>query len=87
MFRSIALAVGITMLIVGFELFFVERVVWAGNEQSTLAAQTQGFSDQRESYSTKPNDFIPPDWMPWSLMSSGAVVIIYSFTIPRRMAA
>ena len=26
----------------------------------------------------------PPDWAPWSLISAGAVVIIYSFTIPKR---
>ena len=27
----------------------------------------------------------PPEWAPWSLLSAGAVVIIYSFTIPRRV--
>jgi hypothetical protein len=28
---------------------------------------------------------VPPDWAPWSLLSLGAVTIIYSFTIPKRM--
>ncbi len=23
-------------------------------------------------------------WMPWSILSAGAIVILYSFTIPRR---
>ena len=27
----------------------------------------------------------PPDWAPWILMSAGAVVILYSFTIPKRV--
>ncbi len=27
----------------------------------------------------------PPDWAPWSLMGAGAVVSLYSFTIPRRV--
>ena len=27
----------------------------------------------------------PPDWAPWSLMAGGAVVVLYSFTIPRRV--
>ena len=27
----------------------------------------------------------PPDWAPWSLISGGAVTILYSFTIPQRV--
>ena len=26
----------------------------------------------------------PPEWAPWSLLSGGIVVLLYSFTIPRR---
>jgi hypothetical protein len=29
-------------------------------------------------------DLIPPDWAPWSLMSAGAVVMLYSFTLPAK---
>lgn len=28
---------------------------------------------------------VPPEWAPWSLMAGGAVVILYTFTIPRRL--
>jgi hypothetical protein len=28
----------------------------------------------------------PPDWAPWSLMGGGAVVVLYSFTIPKRVS-
>jgi hypothetical protein len=28
----------------------------------------------------------PPPWAPYSLMATGAVVCLYSFTIPRRVA-
>lgn len=31
-------------------------------------------------------DIVPPEWAPWSLLSAGAVVILYSFTIPKKMA-
>ena len=27
---------------------------------------------------------VPPEWAPWSLMATGAVVVLYSFTIPSR---
>lgn len=26
----------------------------------------------------------PPQWAPWSLMAGGAVVVLYSFSLPRR---
>jgi hypothetical protein len=29
--------------------------------------------------------YTPPDWAPWSLMSAGAVIMLYSFTVPKRM--
>jgi hypothetical protein len=31
-------------------------------------------------------NIIPPEWAPWSLLSAGAVVILYSFTIPKRVS-
>jgi hypothetical protein len=31
-------------------------------------------------------DIVPPEWAPWSLLSAGAVVILYSFTIPKRVS-
>ncbi|MCC9609112.1 hypothetical protein LOC68_06865 [Blastopirellula sp. JC732] len=34
-----------------------------------------------------PRSVTPPSWAPWSMMSTGAVIIIYSFTIPKRMNA
>ena len=32
-----------------------------------------------------PRDLRLEKWMPWSILSAGAIVIIYSFTIPRRV--
>jgi hypothetical protein len=33
-----------------------------------------------------PKQLTPPPWAPWSLLSSGAVMCLYSFTIPRRVS-
>jgi len=30
-------------------------------------------------------EVVPPEWAPWSLMGGGAVVVLYSFTIPKRV--
>jgi hypothetical protein len=31
-------------------------------------------------------DIVPPEWAPWSLLSAGAVVVLYSFTVPKKMS-
>jgi hypothetical protein len=32
-------------------------------------------------------EVVPPDWAPWSLMSTGAVVMLYSYTLPKKLGA
>jgi hypothetical protein len=34
----------------------------------------------------KNKEVSPPAWAPWSLLSLGAVTLLYSFTIPKRAA-
>ena len=29
-------------------------------------------------------EIVPPEWAPWSLLSIGAITVLYSFTIPAR---
>jgi hypothetical protein len=31
------------------------------------------------------HDLIPAEWAPWSLLSAGTVVILYSFTLPQKL--
>jgi hypothetical protein len=33
---------------------------------------------------TRNKEVTPPEWAPWSLMSLGAVTLLYSFTLPGR---
>jgi hypothetical protein len=30
-------------------------------------------------------DLVPAEWAPWSLLSAGTVVILYSFTLPQKL--
>lgn len=78
MWRAIFLAVGITLCIVGAECLVVDHVVLAGEAPSTsppgaVSAEMTG----------GPRIVEPPEWAPWSLMSAGAVVILYSLTLAR----
>jgi hypothetical protein len=83
MWRAFFLAIGIYLIIFGLECLAVDRVFLKVHEDpppataiSMLKAQTEG----------PPKQFSPAGWVPWSLISCGAVVCLYSFTIPRRMA-
>jgi hypothetical protein len=61
---------GVTCVLIGLEALAVDRAVLKA------VATDVGVSQQVVD---------PPQWAPWSLMAGGAVVVLYSFTIPRRV--
>jgi hypothetical protein len=71
MWRSFFLALGAYCCLLGVEALALERAVL---KVDAMNAQ----STWRE--------IVPPDWAPWSLMGAGAVVMLYSFTIPQRVS-
>ena len=81
MWRAFFLAVGISLCVLGAECMVVDEAVISRSPAPAMAT----------SYGpTPPNSgrsrvVKPPEWAPWSLMSAGAVVILYSFTLPQRM--
>jgi len=84
MWRSFFLAIGISTVIWGAECLVVEKAILAGEAKAPEPQNLGGyFADPLQ---TKAREFTPPEWAPWSLMSTGAVVILYSFTLPRRNA-
>lgn len=100
MWRALFLASGLTLILIGAQLFFVEQLEIKRVRGATPAANTTnarnanpygGSPFQQASYgrpvAKKPAPtflYTPKDWMPWSLLAVGTVVVIYTFTIPRR---
>ncbi len=80
MWRSLFLATGIVLCILGAECMIMEKVVMAGDPAETPAA-TSFFAAAAP---PPASEIKPPEWAPWSLLASGAVVILYSYSIPRR---
>lgn len=88
MWRAFFLAVGISLVIIGGQCLVVERVVLArGTDASAVQNNEYIFGAQNSATRSGGKDIIPPDWAPWSLMAAGAVVMIYSFTVPRRVSS
>ena len=83
MWRCLFLALGLFTCIVGAECLAVQKFVL--KKRVTVESP----SDWRASSETKAGpqrEIVPYEWAPWSLMSVGAVVSLYTFTIPRRLA-
>ena len=79
MWRALFLGIGIYLMIAGAECLAVDRVVWRGGAEPAPAALSFG------SPAPKLKDIAPEPWLPWCLLSTGAVTCLYSFTIPKRM--
>lgn len=81
MWRAFFLACGIYACVLGAECLVVDSFVMAG-EQAPAAGQASMFNAQPSA--AGPREVQPPEWAPWSLLSAGAVVILYSLTLTRQ---
>ena len=77
MWRAFFLAVGTYACLLGGECLALEKAVLKTRNDRAAGLIEASASRQRE--------IIPPDWAPWSLLSVGAVTVLYSFTIPKRV--
>ena len=80
MWRSIFMAVGITLCLFGVECLFVEEAVLAksiGGAPPAASTTDAGGGGGKREIKTQ-------EWMPWSFLGGGAVIILYTITIPRR---
>jgi len=78
MWRSLFLALGVYLVLLGAQCLGVEKFVLSVHEPPRQLAEGEFKPGPRR-------EVTPPPWAPWSLMSTGAVVCLYSFTIPLRM--
>ena len=89
MWRAFFLAVGTYMLLLGAQCLgvgkFILKLREPPQQQASQLVETAELAVGREPESGPKRVVVPPDWAPWSLLSTGAVVCLYSFTIPRRV--
>jgi hypothetical protein len=74
------MAIGITLCIFGVECLFIDETVLAksiGSPPPAASASVGGGGGGQRQIKTQ-------EWMPWSFLGSGAVIILYTITIPRR---
>lgn len=80
MWRSFFLAIGAMMMIIGVEAMLIDSAtVYAAAESS--AAQ---FIDPSAPPAIITKQIRPGEWTPWVILSFGAIVVLYAFTLPQR---
>jgi len=81
MWRALFLAIGIFLMIVGLESLTVDRVLL--RIRYTPPPPISPFYNEPKLGANI--QVVPPHWAPWTLLGTGAVTCLYSFTIPRRV--
>jgi len=81
MWRALFLGIGIYLMIAGAQCLAVDRVFWRMDPEPAAPA----LNVLQPPAAQKAKEFPPAPWVPWSLLSTGAVVCLYSFTIPKRI--
>jgi len=80
MWRSVFLAIGVTFCILGLECLVVDEAVLANTALgSSAAAAMDAVAGGGSS-----NQIKTEEWMPWSFLGLGSVIILYSITLPKR---
>ncbi len=74
------------LVIVGVECLLIDSATFAPRRPRPVAV-SNGWFPASTTMTTPPQKTVTPsEWMTWSLMASGAVVILYSLTLPKRWA-
>ena len=76
MWRAFFMGVGVFVCILGAQCMVTDRFIMAAEvKQASAAAMFNNLPKKRE--------VVPPEYAPWTLLSVGAVSILYSLTLPK----
>lgn len=75
MWRAFFMGVGVFVCILGAQCMVTDRFILAAEVKQAPAAMFNNLPKKRE--------VVPPEYAPWTLLSVGAVSILYSLTLPK----
>ncbi len=84
MWRAFFSAIGIVLLILGVECLLIDSAVLAaGVVDDPMPLQNAGLFGAAPMQAVSNRIFRPAEWIPWSLLTSGAVVLLYAISLHR----
>ena len=81
MWRAFFLAVGVYFILVGAQCLSVDRIYFRDRDPPPARGPFDLGAKEGAQRELK-----PAPWLPWTFISSGSVVCLYSFTLPRKLA-
>ena len=87
MWRSFFMAVAVTLIILGFECMVLNKAVMAKTMLDVPGSAGYEYWDDPLLDSADSGvvhkTIVPPEWAPWSLLSAGAVMLLYTASMNR----
>ena len=84
MWRAFFSGIGIVLVIFGVECLLIDSAVLAsGVVDDPMPIQNAGLFGAAQVQQVSNRVFRPAEWFPWSLLASGAIVILYAVSIPK----
>lgn len=84
MWRAFFFAIGTMLIIVGVECLLIESATLASERREAVPVSQSWFQPSQSLTVSEGKVVKPAEWIPWSLIASGAIVLLYSFTLPGR---
>ncbi len=72
------------LIIVGVECLLIDSATLASDRTEIVQVNNGWFQPARAMEMSNEHVVRPKEWIPWSALASGAIVLLYSFTLPRR---
>jgi hypothetical protein len=83
MWRAFFIGLGVVLIIVGIEFLTIDSAILVGGASEEVARPRNFFFSGPVTPVETKRIFRPSEWMPWSLLATGAVIMLYAKTIYR----
>lgn len=88
MWRAFFFAIGTMLIIVGIECLLIDSATLKSDGPEPVQMTNNSWFQQPAPMQMQATRVVkPPEWIPWSLVASGAVVVLYALTLPARWGA
>ena len=87
MWRAFFFAIGTMLIIVGVECLMIDSATLASDRTEVVQVNQGWFQPPKTMEVNNAKVIRPKEWIAWSSLASGAVILLYSFTLPRRWGA
>lgn len=72
------------LVIVGVECLLIDSATLVSEQPEPVQVNYSWLQPPQSAAISPQRTVTPPEWLPWSFIASGAVVILYALTLPRR---